>query len=126
MKNQKIETLQNELEVLTKRFNDNMKKISSLLKFTKDQEHFSNGISEVTNIEKAINERLLLIKENFQINWARVDIIRQLKDSQNKMCSIESSKRNAICSGDFFENWKEDYENKGDFLMVEIIDILNN
>ncbi|MEQ8358988.1 MAG: hypothetical protein RH860_05825 [Cytophagales bacterium] len=126
MKNQKIETLQNELEVLTKRFNDNMKKISSLLKFTKEHEHFSNGISEVTNFEKAINERLLLIKENFQINWARVDIIRQLKDSQNKICSLERSERNGICSGDFFENWKEEYENKGDFLMVEIIDILNN
>ncbi len=126
MKNQKIETLQNELEVLTKRFNDNMKKISSLLKFTKEHENFSNDISEVANMEKAINERLLLIKENFQINWARVDIIRQLKDSQNKICSIKRSESNAICSDDFFENWKAEYENKGDFLMVEIIDILNN
>ncbi len=130
MENQKIKDLQNELKSLTNQFNENMKRISSLLKFTKQQEQFADAFPQMENIDKAISERLRLIKENFQINWARVDILRKLKDSQSEACSLSDSeipsRENSLCNGEFFENWKKEYQEKGDFLMVEIIDILNN
>lgn len=130
MENQKIKYLQNELLTLTNRFNENMKRISSLLTYSKQKNQSSVGVQELENADKAISERLKLIEENFKINWQRVDILRKLKKIQNRIHPEDSfdipAEKKSICTQEFFDNWKQEYESKGDFLMVEIIDILNN
>lgn len=130
MEKHRIKNLQNELNRLTERFNENMKRISLLLDFTKGKDVESSDLRQMISLDKAISERLELIKENFQINWDRVDILRKLKSSQEEYCTNpnipESKDKKTICCPDFFENWRLDYLEKGDFLMVEIIDILND
>lgn len=129
MEKQKIQNLQEELRRLTERFNENMKRISLLLEYTKGK-NTPDDFRVSENIQKAITERLELIKENFQINWDRVEILRKLKMNQDKYCTDQSIpdtwEKRTICNRDFFEKWRNDYARKEDFLMVEIIDILND